>query len=167
MQIKKMAVADLKPAVYNPRKTLKPGDPEWIKLEKSLIEFGYVDPVIVNMHPGREGIVIGGHQRLAVLAHQGVERIEVSIVSLPEEKEKLLSLALNKIGEGNWDTDKLATLLAGLQEIPAIDMDLTGFNTKEIMKLMPLNLDPGPPPPPPDEVKTRLIRCPKCGHEFH
>ncbi len=35
----------LKPAVYNPRKDLQPGDPEYVKIQKSLNEFGLVDPL--------------------------------------------------------------------------------------------------------------------------
>ena len=41
MQIEKIKVSDLKPADYNPRKKLKPGDKEFEKLKKSIEEFGY------------------------------------------------------------------------------------------------------------------------------
>ena len=40
--------ADLIPADYNPRKDLKPGDPEYDKLKRSMEQFGYVEPVIWN-----------------------------------------------------------------------------------------------------------------------
>ena len=53
-------IADLKPAEYNPRKRLKPGDAEYEKLRNSIEKFGYVDPIIINA----DGTVIGGHQRL-------------------------------------------------------------------------------------------------------
>ncbi len=42
MQIIKKKIDELKPANYNPRKNLKPGDKEYEKLKKSIKEFGYV-----------------------------------------------------------------------------------------------------------------------------
>lgn len=48
MNIQKISIEKLKPAEYNPRKDLKPEDEEYQKIKKSLIEFGYVAPVIVN-----------------------------------------------------------------------------------------------------------------------
>ena len=65
MQIEKKNVAELLPADYNPRKDLKPGDPEYEKLKRSIEQFGYVEPVIWN---ATTGCVVGGHQRLKVLA---------------------------------------------------------------------------------------------------
>jgi len=51
MLIEKKKTAELIPAEYNPRKDLKPGDPEYEKLKRSLEQFGYVEPVIWNkMH---------------------------------------------------------------------------------------------------------------------
>ena len=61
MKIVKKKIEDLRPASYNPRKDLKPGDKEYEKLKRSITEFGYVEPVIWNE---RTGTVVGGHQRL-------------------------------------------------------------------------------------------------------
>lgn len=63
MEFKSININELKPAEYNPRIDLKPGDKEFEKIRKSIEEFGYVDPVIVN----RDGTIIGGHQRYKVL----------------------------------------------------------------------------------------------------
>ena len=46
MNLQRISVDRLKPAKYNPRKDLKPGDPAYEKIRRSLHEFGYVDPVI-------------------------------------------------------------------------------------------------------------------------
>ena len=35
-------------AEYNPRKDLQPEDIEYQKIRRSIVEFGYVDPVIIN-----------------------------------------------------------------------------------------------------------------------
>ena len=48
MNLQRISVDRLKPAKYNPRKDLKPGDPAYEKIRRSLHEFGYVDPVIWN-----------------------------------------------------------------------------------------------------------------------
>lgn len=49
-------ISELKPAEYNPRKRLRPGDEEYENLKRSIQTFGYVDPIIVN----KDGTVIGG-----------------------------------------------------------------------------------------------------------
>ena len=127
MNIEKKKVTELLPAEYNPRKDLKPGDPEYEKLKRSLEQFGYVEPVIWNKTTGR---VVGGHQRLKVLQDLGETEIECVIVELSEEKEKALNIALNKIS-GEWDTEKLGLLIADLQGAD-FDVSLTGFDQNEI-----------------------------------
>ena len=76
VEIKTVNIADLTPAEYNPRKDLKPGDKEYEQIKKSILAFGYVDPIIVN---NRNNVVIGGHQRLKVLAELGHTTVDVSI----------------------------------------------------------------------------------------
>ncbi len=127
MNIKKIAVADLQAADYNPRKDLQPGDPEFEKLKRSVEEFGYVEPVIFNQATGR---VVGGHQRLKVLTALGHTEIECVIVDLDEAKEKALNVALNKV-KGEWDESKLALLIADLQA-EDFDVTLTGFDPAEV-----------------------------------
>ena len=123
MVIQKLSVDNLVPADYNPRKDLKPGDPEYEKLKRSLSEFGYVEPVIWNKTTGH---VVGGHQRLKVLIDTGVTEAECVVVEMGEEKEKALNVALNKIS-GEWDKDKLSLLIADLQGAD-FDVSLTGFD---------------------------------------
>lgn len=93
MEIQKIAINKLIPATYNPRKDLKPNDPEYQKIKKSILEFGFVSPLVVN----KDMTVIGGHQRLKVLQELGFESVECTIVDLDKTKEKALNVALNKI----------------------------------------------------------------------
>ena len=130
MNIQKISIEKLKPAEYNPRKDLKPEDEEYQKIKRSLIEFGYVAPVIVNS----DMTVIGGHQRLKVLKELGYTEIECNIVDLDKNKEKALNIALNKIS-GEWDNDKLEELLAELKG-EEIDMDITGFSFDEVDNIL-------------------------------
>ena len=85
MDIRKTKTDSLKPALYNPRKDLQPGDPEYQKIKRSIEEFGYVDPIIIN----KDMTVIGGHQRLKVLKEMGYTEIDCVVVDLNKTKEKL------------------------------------------------------------------------------
>ena len=130
MNIEKKNVKDLLPADYNPRKDLKPGDPEYEKLKRSIEQFGYVEPIIWNEKTGR---VVGGHQRLKVLMDMGITEVDVVVVDMDTEKEKALNIALNKIS-GEWDTEKLALVIADLQGTD-FDVSLTGFDPEELEDL--------------------------------
>ena len=99
-----LPIGQLKPAAYNPRKQLKPGDKEYEKIKKSIQEFGYVEPIIVNY----DMTVIGGHQRLTVLKNLGYEEVQCVVVHIEDEhKVKALNIALNKI-TGTWNEPLLA-----------------------------------------------------------
>ena len=138
MLIEKKNVAELLPADYNPRKDLRPGDPEYEKLKRSIEQFGYVEPVIWNKTTGR---VVGGHQRLKVLMDMGITEVECVVVEMDESQEKALNIALNKIS-GDWDKDKLALLIADLQGAD-FDVSLTGFEPAEIDDLFKDTLKDG------------------------
>lgn len=138
MQIEKLKTKLLIPADYNPRKDLKPGDPEYEKLKRSIEQFGYVEPVIWNKTTSH---VVGGHQRLKVLLDMGITEVECVVIEMDEEKEKALNIALNKIS-GDWDKDKLALLIADLQGAD-FDVSLTGFEPAELDALFKDSLKDG------------------------
>ncbi len=138
MQIEKLKTELLIPADYNPRKDLKPGDPEYEKLKRSIEQFGYVEPVIWNKTTSH---VVGGHQRLKVLLDMGIMEVECVVIEMDEEKEKALNIALNKIS-GDWDKDKLAFLIADLQGAD-FDVSLTGFEPAELDALFKDSLKDG------------------------
>lgn len=130
MNIQIIELKKLKRAEYNPRKELKPEDEEYQKLKKSIVEFGYVVPIIVNS----DYTVIGGHQGLTVLEDLRYEKIECNVLNLSKVQEKALNLALNKI-DGIWDYGKLENVLAELKE-KDFDLDVTGFDKDEIDKML-------------------------------
>lgn len=121
-------IKDIHPAAYNPRVTLKPGDTEYESLKNSLDRFGVAEPLIVNETTGN---LVSGHQRLNVLKAGGAEEVEVVLVELDEEQEKLLNIAINKI-DGEWDYKKLEALF---EEISASDIKFTGFTPEELESL--------------------------------
>lgn len=155
MNFKKVFTSELKPADYNPRKKLQPKDPEYQRIKKSIEEFGYVDPIIVNS----DYTVIGGHQRLSVLKEMGHAQIDVVVVDLPKTKEKALNVALNKI-TGDWDMQQLSIVLSELKE-EDFDINITGFSDKELKEIdeelfgkQPKEDNYEPPP----EIKTEIKR---------
>lgn len=138
MQIEKLKTELLIPADYNPRKDLKPGDPEYENLKRSIEQFGYVEPVIWNKTTSH---VVGGHQRLKVLLDMGITEVECVVIEMNEEKEKALNIALNKIS-GDWDKNKLMLLIADLQGAD-FDVSLTGFEPAELDALFKDSLKGG------------------------
>lgn len=132
MKTKILEIDSLKIAEYNPRKNLQPGDIEYDNIKKSIEEFGYVEPIIVN--ESRNNTIIGGHQRVKVLKDLGVDKINCVIVNYDNvDDEKALNVALNKIS-GEWDMDKLAPLLSELNKINKLEF--TGFDEKEFDTIM-------------------------------
>ena len=75
MNLTKLKIGDLKIATYNPRKELNEKDKEYQKIKNSILEFGYVAPIIVN----KDMTVISGHQRIKVLKDLSYEEIEEPI----------------------------------------------------------------------------------------
>lgn len=131
MRIEAVPVDRINPAPYNPRRDLKPGDPAYEKIQRSIGEFGLVEPLVWNE---RTGNLVGGHQRLNVLLEQGATEVECSVVSLPAAKERALNVALNKV-QGEWDMVRLKDLLEEL-DTGEFDLSLTGFDEAEIERLM-------------------------------
>lgn len=130
MEIETRRLADLKPADYNPRKKLEPGDPEYEKIARSIEEFGYCDPIIIN----KDGTIIGGHQRASVLKSLGYTEADCIVVDLGKQDEKALNIALNKIG-GQWDMSLLRDALQDLTLSP-VDVNATGYSDDELSVIL-------------------------------
>ena len=130
MNIEKIKMSKLNPAKYNPRKNLKPGDIEYEKLKRSILEFGYIEPIIWNKTTGN---IVGGHQRYKILKEMGYKEAECVVVDLDDNKEKALNIAMNKIN-GEFDIPLLTDLLKDLS-VNDFDVSLTGFDEDEISDL--------------------------------
>lgn len=128
-QLKVLPVGVLRPAAYNPRKKLKPGDKEYEKIKNSITEFGFADPLVVNS----DMTIVGGHQRLAVAMNLGYTEVPCAVVDVDKVREKALNIALNKI-TGAWDDSLLADLLKDIEDSD-FDLGKTGFEPPEIETL--------------------------------
>lgn len=160
MVLVKVEIDKIKPAKYNPRKNLQKGDAEYERIKKSIIEFGLIDPLIINS----DSTLISGHQRLKVLQELNFTEADCVVLKLTKKKEKALNLALNKI-TGKWDTVLLKDLLQEL-DTGSFDMELTGFSSVELENLLTMpTFDAKEIEQSEPEEKGKLY-CPKCGHQF-
>jgi ParB-like chromosome segregation protein Spo0J len=106
MKIVIRKIKDLIPAEYNPRTLSKK---QFKDISASFEQFGIVAPILVNKHPKRQNIIIGGHQRVKVAEHLGIKEVPTIELSLPLKKERELNVRLNK-NTGSFDMDALANL---------------------------------------------------------
>ncbi len=105
LHIEYIPVADIRENEYNP-KTIDAKS--LADLEQSIIEFGTVDPLILNSAPHRKNILIGGHQRLKVYRKLKYETVPCVYINIPDlEREKELCIRLTK-NTGEFDLSALA-----------------------------------------------------------
>jgi DNA modification methylase len=133
MRFETRLLADLHPAEYNPRVPLKPADPEYQSIKRSIEEFGYADPIVINS----DGTIIKGHQRRTVMMDMGYLEADVIVLDIQDKaKEKALNIALNKI-TGKWDNAILKDLLLEL-DLEGYDFSVTGFHRDDLEDLIQL-----------------------------
>ena len=129
LRIEQVPLDQLHPDPANPRHI---SEEELDALERSIRQFGFVQPVLVRR---ADRAVIGGHQRLVAARRLGLTTVPVIFLDLTTEQARLLGLALNKIS-GSWDDALLARLLSELQAVPELDLSLSGFGEDEIRDLL-------------------------------
>jgi ParB-like chromosome segregation protein Spo0J len=141
MNVTTMPLSMLRPAPCNPRQELKPKDPRYRRLRRSLQQFGLVEPLVWNQ---RSGHLIGGHQRLKILRELGWNEVPVSVVDLTPEQERALNLVLNnREAQSDWDVARLRDLLEEIVATPECDLRDTGFEIYHLEMLRD-RLDPEP-----------------------
>ena len=129
LTVEQVPLEHLHPDPANPRRI----DPaELDALERSLRQFGFVQPVLARR---ADGVVIGGHQRLVAARRLGLTSVPVTYLDLGVEQARLLGLALNRIS-GEWDETLLARLLSDLGAVPELDLTLSGFDDHEVRDLL-------------------------------
>jgi ParB-like chromosome segregation protein Spo0J len=127
--VEDVPIDELRPDPANPRRI---GETELDALERSLRQFGFVQPVLARRD---DRTVIGGHQRLVAARRLGLATVPVTWLDVSVEQARLLGLALNKIS-GSWDEQLLARLLSELQATPDLDLSLSGFDEDEVRDLL-------------------------------
>lgn len=130
LKIEYVSIESLVTNEKNPRKW---NDEQKKSLTESIKRFGNVDPIIVNAHPDRKNVVVGGHFRLEVCKELGYRNMSVVFVNLTPDKESELNLRLNK-NQGEFDLD----LLAEFDESLLTDI---GFSSEEIDDIFPAEIN--------------------------
>ena len=116
-------VDELISAEYNPRQMTSE---QHKYLTDSIKRFGMVDPIIVNTHPDRKNIIVGGHQRVIIARELNIKSVPTVEIELTPERERELNIRLNR-NTGEWDFDLLANYF-GVGELTE-----WGFNEKELL----------------------------------
>ena len=100
MKILQIPIDELKPNDNNPRRIKKS---ELKGLVRSITEFGFQEPVIVNQHPGRENVIVGGCQRVrAVTELKGkldnrISALETDLISADDEQKKGIKVLISNL----------------------------------------------------------------------
>lgn len=141
-------VGDLLEWPDNPRRIT---DEQAKHLAKSIVLFGYADPILINT----DNMIVGGHMRLRVMRVAGMvhdnTKIAVRVPSRPLDPEEFeeLAIRLNK-NVGTWDFEKLS------MSFDQTNLRNWGFSPMEFgmqsQDLKPTKLKPA-------QQKT----CPECG----
>jgi len=105
LSIEYVDIDKIRPNEYNPKNMTEKEEKE---LTESITTFGRVEPLLCNQAKGREGFIIGGHQRFKIYKKMGYKTVPVSWINIPDlEKERELCLRLSK-NTGSWDWGLLA-----------------------------------------------------------
>ncbi|HDQ23227.1 MAG TPA: hypothetical protein ENN28_04690 [Candidatus Uhrbacteria bacterium] len=131
LKIHYISIELIKPNESNPRK-MTPKQKE--DLKENIQKFGFVDPLVLNQHKGRENFLIGGHQRLIIAKELGHKKVPVVFVDLDKEKESELLIRLNK-NQGEWDIKLLADFDPKL-------LESIGFTSDELDNIFQIEDNP-------------------------
>lgn len=132
INIVEVPINDLKSAIYNPRTW---SDEAITQLTKSIKDFGFVDPVIVNSAENRKNVVIGGHFRLKIAKDLGYKEVPCVYINISDiEREKELNLRLNK-NTGAWDFKLLA-------DFDEAFLSNIGFSSEDLDDIFDVDLVP-------------------------
>src|SRR5262249_4251856 len=123
----------------------------------SIQKFGFRQPIVVD----RDGIIVVGHTRYKAALKLGLTLVPVHVAhELTPAEAKAYRIADNQTATlSSWDTLKLPRELAALQDMQ-FDLDLTGFDAKELERLLNATAnsgltDPDTAPAPPDAATTK------------
>ncbi|MGU8024632.1 site-specific DNA-methyltransferase [Streptococcus suis] len=122
-------INELIPYVNNARTH---SDTQIAQIAASIKEFGFLNPVIVSS----DNTILCGHGRYYAAQKLGLEKIPcIKEEHLTEVQKKAYIIADNKLAlNAGWDNDLLTIELSDLQGVD-FDLDLLGFDDKELSKL--------------------------------
>lgn len=128
LQIKYLPISALHPYARNARRHSKK---QIEKIAASLIQFGFVNPILVN----GKGEIIAGHGRSAAATHLGLKEVPViELDHLSPEQVMAYRIADNRLAElSEWDEEILAIEFKTLLEFEtSFDIGVTAFEMGRI-----------------------------------
>jgi len=157
--IETLPVSSLRP---NPRNARRHGERQIAQLCASISEFGFVLPVLID----DEGHILAGHARHSAAIKMGLTEVPViRVTHLTPVQKRAYALADNRLAElAEWDTELLQSELAELSKALDIDVEITGFNTADIDRILSLDYtltdkpDPDDVLPPIDEQGAAISK---------
>lgn len=160
-------LGDLHASDYNPREIT---DEQMLKLRKTIREDGFLHDFVANRRPDGRLVIISGHQRAVALRLEGYDdntEVPCKILQVKPSVERRLNLALNKIG-GRFEDDKLRAVLRylELQEDADEQLDMTGFDEKELDDLLKESAKAGFDDDALADANEPTVHCPQCGADF-
>lgn len=148
-------------------KNARTHSPEQVaQLRASIQEFGFTNPILVD---GKDG-VIAGHGRLEAARELGLTEVPVVVLDhLSPEQKRAYVLADNKLAlNAGWDYSLLQQEVMSLN-LADFDLDLLGFDEKELAGLLdPEGIDDEPPPgadDPGKEYSQKFAVAVECADE--
>lgn len=125
MEIKLVALQDLKPYYNNPRDNAG-AVPAVIE---SFKRYGFIKPIICD----KDGVIIAGHTRYIAAFQLGLQQVPVVYSDMSEENAKLFRIADNKLAEkSEFDETKLVEELKNLQ----VPENLQAFFFEDIKEMV-------------------------------
>ncbi len=152
---KNVKVSALKPFERNPRKI---SESDFERLKKSLQQNGYHQRILAM----KDLRVVGGHQRIRALRDLGIKEIAVLVPDreLTDEEFRRL-LVQDNLPFGSWDYDLLSSDF-DVQELIEFGMPEAWLGLgEETEDKSSAEGESGS-----DDEASRIVPCPKCGHQF-
>ncbi|HBG25681.1 MAG: hypothetical protein A2Y10_02525 [Planctomycetes bacterium GWF2_41_51] len=153
MQIEMLKIEEVKSYENNPRDNSGAVD----AVAQSIKQFGFKVPVIVD----KNNVLVAGHTRVLAAKKLGLETVPaIRADDLTEDQVRAFRIADNKLHElSSWDYELLPLELSQLQDAN-FDLELLGFDSDEIAKILDPGIkggltDPDDVPEPPAEPITK------------
>ena len=139
------------------------------QIAASIQEFGFLSPIII----AKDNTILCGHGRFYAAQKLGLKQVPcIKEEYLTEAQRRAYILADNRIGlNAGWDNELLKVEIADLQGVD-FNVELTGFNDKEIVELFSVDVE-GRPAENKEYDEEEFgdeefeHECPRCGFRFN
>lgn len=164
------------PADWNPRTIDQESYHTLIRTIDQNRDLFIKQPFLVNAHPGREGVVVSGNQRLRAAIDLGFETVPVMFAKLDTQLQEVRAGVIFNKHQGKDDPVKVKGLFDELRD-SQFDMAALGHTPIEMTDMMGFQpTDPKDNPEykgstPKKSPKVKIaegaeISCPNCGHAW-